>query len=987
MKKLVLVLTIALVLVTANIYAINGTSYKEEIDLLIIYDDSSDGYLDIYHNYNQSLIANLNKEAISLKNLNQIDINKFNAIYLDPNIIGKDLFNLSKDNIMEYVKKGGHLFLEDSFYNEFPLDFIGAENFEEINGFPKELQFPEVRENLKGLQNIVKMFHKDVANFYDEKTRESLNMGHGFYPTTATSLVRKGSLTLFGVNKVGEGSVFYANSLLPNNNYITGFDMTAKNENQQFFSFTFATGNYLMRNEFISYVSKELYGYTAKKVLGTYGRPAMAWQNHFEVASAVKDGSMERWIDVLKEYDEIPSYSLARSLYEWGDWKESIVYHKNIGDNTSFKFVGEEENSHYSSGEHLMTSKDYVSLNKYPEYKSLSAKIDLPYRAYLTLGDLNKNGTLDIVTGSSDGYIYLFLGKDEGTLYEDKVKLMDDKGNPLHVGSYSAPVLYDINKNGLLDLIVGNGEGKVTLYMNIGDMTFRKVSDLIEDKNLKNATPAIGDIDGDGTPDLIVGESKGNLYFYKGKWVNNTLTFDKKGTPLKDGKGNINVGTYPAPTIYDVDGDGKLELIVGNSTGYLRVYEVNYLNLTDNGFIEGETLNLYGNKRLWGGYYSVPAFGDLNKDGMVDLIVGQVEFGLPMPIDTDLFPYKEELKKALGYASEHHIEIYPHTYFHKYKKPAQEMKELELHKEAFKYYDIPWNKLGVNQHTWNINNISPTQTFYSEQKEGISWNSGFRPSGKAGEPSLSKDYIWAMPFRLEKGYETKDFILFTPAPHMPILEKAYDSITALDMPISYFYHMEYAVNTPKGLEDLRYKAEALNKMRNEKDYNFMMEPQMFKAFEANMKSKVKVLKNTVSNNYSYTFEVDNQNLKDNDYANTIGISFELGESLLSYDFQTDADIYQRKDKNLYIGLNKKVNVTLSSGKDNPHIVRVNGPVEIGKERDSMKINLNYAGLQQLKVYAPGGIEVKNKDFKVVNEGDYFVLTRYGDKTILEIKLY
>ncbi len=80
----------------------------------------------------------------------------------------------------------------------------------------------------------------------------------------------------------------------------------------------------------------------------------MAWQNHFEVTSAMGgNGTMERWIDILKEYHQIPSFSLARSPYEWGGhWQESIVLHTNRGgEATNPKYKGVEENSHYSSGE------------------------------------------------------------------------------------------------------------------------------------------------------------------------------------------------------------------------------------------------------------------------------------------------------------------------------------------------------------------------------------------------------------------------------------------------------------------------------------------------------------------------------------------------------------------------------------------------------------------------------------------------------------
>lgn len=975
-KRLVLVLVVVLMLTYANVYAV-ALENEQKVKALIIYDKSSSSFLDIYQNFKQSLVVNLIAEPISLDNLQKIDLSQWNMIYLDKSIIGKDKFNSYKGKIVDFVEEGGYLFLEDEFYNQFPLEFIGASSFKDLDTFTGTLSFPKVRENLNGMQNIIKLFHENLVKFYDANTLNSMNKGHGFIPSTSTVLAYSGDLALYGINKVGLGYVFYANKMLPNDHFITGFDMTKKNANQEYFSFTFATANYLFRNEFAAFMSKELYGFAAKKVLGPYGRPAMAWQNHFEVSSAAGNGTMIKWIDILKEYDEIPSFSLGRSLYEWGLWKESIILHTNIGTNAEPKFVGVEENSHYSSGKHLTTeSNEYVSLNEYGEYKSLGDKIDLPYRAYPSIADLNRDGISDIISGSQDGYLYLFLGTKEDTIYKDKITLKDEKGNPINVGSYSSPVVVDINKNNTLDIIVGNEKGEIALYLNQGNMTFKKIGILIQDANLKNAAPKLGDLNGDSILDLIVGNAKGEIYVFEGKYVSNTLTFNKEGIILKNENGQItNFGSYAAPEYVNIN--GIKNLIVGNSTGYLKVYEIQYPKAIFKGYMEGTTLNMYGNKNLWGGYYSVPVLADLNRDGNIDLIVGQVEFGLPTPIDSPLFPYENELRKSITYAKENYIDIYPHFYFGKYKNSTQEEKEIELHKKAFEYYGIPW-KEGTNQHTWDISNLSNTQTFYSQKKMGIKWNSGFRPSMKAGEPSLSRDYIWTIPFRLGNGWGTEDFILYSPSPYVPTFEKAYESYTALDLPISHFYHIEYDANKQDGLNKLLYKVQFLDNIRDKYDYNFMTEPQMFDIFEKVMNSNITITRNI----YAKGFHISVSSTED-----IAGIKFEAGEGLLDKKIVVDGDIYLRDGKDIYIGLNRKVDIYTSNEKDKAHILRVNVPIEIEDEEEFKLIHIKDKGLQQIKIYAPNGMEVVNKDFKVESSGDYFILTRYGEPTTLKVKLY
>jgi hypothetical protein len=76
--------------------------------------------------------------------------------------------------------------------------------------------------------------------------------------------------------------------------------------------------------------------------------------------------------------------------------------------------------------------------------------------------------------------------------------------------------------------------------------------------------PAFGDIDGNGTIDLVVGEQNGKLFFYKN--INppgEPMVFESVVYPYM----NIGVGVSSTPQIVDVNGDGLGDLVIGERTG------------------------------------------------------------------------------------------------------------------------------------------------------------------------------------------------------------------------------------------------------------------------------------------------------------------------------------------------------------------------------------------------------------------------------------
>ncbi len=257
----------------------------------------------------------------------------------------------------------------------------------------------------------------------------------------------------------------------------------------------------------------------------------------------------------------------------------------------------------------------------------------------------NENG--EWTNGPLHGYVYYIenLGTNETPNYSEPVKI-EAGSNPIDVYGKPSPVVTDFNGNGKLDIITGEHLDKLTFFENIGTRTEPVYA---EGKYLENNNGTITmdlqmlvvsaiDWTKNGHMDLIVGQEDGRVALIEntGEVVDGMPVFEEPYF-FQQHANNLKIGILATPDSFDWDGDGIEDLIVGDSAG-----RISFVKNLDGGlnptwaapqYLEadgeeirrqaGESGSIQGPAEAkWG--YTVVKVVDWNHDSLPDIIANDI---------------------------------------------------------------------------------------------------------------------------------------------------------------------------------------------------------------------------------------------------------------------------------------------------------------------------------------------------------------------------
>jgi hypothetical protein len=193
-----------------------------------------------------------------------------------------------------------------------------------------------------------------------------------------------------------------------------------------------------------------------------------------------------------------------------------------------------------------------------------------------TFGDIDNDGDLDMYLGDQLGSLQFYRNSaGPGNIANFSLEtneVLDNTNAIITAGSFSSPLLFDLNNDQKLDLIIGDKLGKLRYYQNTGS-TSNPVFTLIT-LSLGNVDVSPASNEGYAHPQLVkvndtlhlfVGARDGYIHYYDS--LEGNIADGNEFNLVSHTYLDIHNGTYSAIAIKDIDNDQHLDFLCGNDLG------------------------------------------------------------------------------------------------------------------------------------------------------------------------------------------------------------------------------------------------------------------------------------------------------------------------------------------------------------------------------------------------------------------------------------
>ncbi|HMU43560.1 MAG TPA: T9SS type A sorting domain-containing protein [Ignavibacteriaceae bacterium] len=216
-----------------------------------------------------------------------------------------------------------------------------------------------------------------------------------------------------------------------------------------------------------------------------------------------------------------------------------------------------------------------------------SSFIDQDYSIslYPAFGDLDNDNDFDLLIGNFDGKISFYenIGNSKSPNFIFKELISNNLGSVIDIGTFARPLLFDVDSDDDLDLICGKFNGKFSYFRNIGTpllFSFEEDTSYFSIIDVgDNSNPFLIDYDDDGDFDLFSGDHNGFINYFRNDGNNiDPIWISESNNFLQ-----TDLGIDVSPFFIDIDNDSDIDLFAGNAKGGLFFYRNNMITNIEDG--------------------------------------------------------------------------------------------------------------------------------------------------------------------------------------------------------------------------------------------------------------------------------------------------------------------------------------------------------------------------------------------------------------------